>query len=146
MSGKEIHWVPLMKETVLWLSNVVAKQCFLQRIKKWKKILQEPEKVLHWVPLMKEAVLLTTRNRKASLIWLSGGKKKEKSFCKIGETMLHCCPLIQQGSSLNLLLSERQSQLLCSCLQLKVYQPDQTELNSTTESLILAQDERWRRA
>ena len=111
-----------------------------------KRFCRNPKKFYIGFPWWRKQFFWQPETEK--LVWFDCqvGRKKEKSFCKIGETMLHCCPLIQQGSSLNLLLSERQSQLLCSCLQLKVYQPDQTELNSTTESLILAQDERWRRA
>ena len=75
-------------------------------------------------------------------------KKSEKRFCRIRKKLYIDFPWSSRSSSLNLLLKwTPKSQLLCSFrLKVKSVGSNTVYETLTTESLILAQDERWRRA
>ena len=73
-------------------------------------------------------------------------KKRKKDFAKARKR----CTLVSldriRSSSLNLLLSEYAKVNFFGSNDSKYFLAGSNRLNSTTESLILAQDERWRRA
>ena len=78
----------------------------------------------------------------------SGGlkRKEKKSLQKAGKDDTLTSLDRVRSSSLNLLSSETPKSISLGCNDSKYFLAGSNRLNSTTESLILAQDERWRRA
>ena len=132
-----------------------------------EKIRKGRGKMIHWEPTeewpkgkskvwksLKNGTLfdgMKLRECKAPIVLLCAvkcgeAKRKGKRFCMLMEKMYIDTPWSSKVKFFEFVVkwNKSQSQLLCSFTTQSIILAGSNRLNSTTESLILAQDERWR--